>query len=105
MGKPNSQYRDANRRKWLHPPTWGQINRVIRKLKTRPAAFERFYGLPPTTLSHVKIGKRPLPIEYWHIIFEFEDQGKNLTAPLTDTKAKKTVSTEIANQLNQFKKQ
>lgn len=77
-----------NRRKYLKPPTWEQIEAFRVKLEVSMAQFERFYGIPKETLKNVKMGKRNLPAEKWAIVYE--EQVPLYGIGFTDKKQERT---------------
>lgn len=59
-----------NEKKYVHPPDWETIRKFIKKLKVSMAKFERLYGIPQGIIRSVKAGYKPLPVRYWHIIYD-----------------------------------
>lgn len=75
MGKwminAQSEISIINQKKYLHPPTWENIQAWL-DLVGNPNYLhvERFYGMPHSTLSNVKCGQRDLAFQFWHIIYD-----------------------------------
>ena len=59
-----------NKSKYKRPPTWDMVQSFADELGMDIMHFERFYGIPYSTLTQVKNGRKPLPIRYWHIFYE-----------------------------------
>ena len=63
--------RRDNQKKYSGPPTWEQIERVVKKTGMSKFHFELFYGINHNHLAQVKRGQRQLSLTYWHIFYEF----------------------------------
>lgn len=104
-----------NKSKYLKAPTFAQIREFMDELGISTLTrFERFYGIPHSTLRMISYGGRELPAKFWHIIYEkikpaygvgFLPSHKELveniaTKRLEPTKVIKTKpKTEIGNRL------
>jgi hypothetical protein len=83
--------RHPNASRYLFPPTYEQIKSVIEKTGLSEPGFERFFGIPETTIKQVRLGKRKhLPTPYWHLIFENSPQKDKNTAKKKLMPRKKT---------------
>lgn len=77
-----------NREKYLKAPTWEEIDSFLKSKKIKMSSFEKFYGLPESTLRHVKTGTRELPAKFWHIIYNqiVPSYGVGFLEPVDNTK-------------------
>jgi hypothetical protein len=76
------QIREKNLIKYKgKPPSMELINSCVakmaegRKLFGR-TTFERIYGIPLKTIERYYKGLRGMPLDYWHIFYEFDDLEK-----------------------------
>lgn len=79
MAKENYNVRHPNQLKYLKPPSWEQIEIVLKAHGVSGQQFERFYGMYPNQLAKIKCGDKNLPAKHWHIIYEclrMIDEGK-----------------------------
>lgn len=70
--------------KWLKAPTIEQIDAVIKKAGVTQSQFERYYGIYPRAIAHVRCGASDLPAKYWHLFFE--EPKKKVSDPVRYTK-------------------
>lgn len=61
---------DLNRKKYAGPPSVEKINAHIKFLDMTSPHFEKYFGIPDGTIALIRIGKRDLPVRFWHIIYE-----------------------------------
>ena len=76
-----SNFIHANHFKYIKAPTIAMIEKVIDAYGVNEKQFERFFGIYAFCVKHVRDGKRPLPVQHWHIIYEclkLIEQGKEL---------------------------
>ena len=69
MRNPNPRAED-NLKKYLKPPTWEQIDSLVKEVGVTIYRFESYYGLPFNHLAKVKCGLKQLGRAYWHIFYE-----------------------------------
>lgn len=74
--KPVDSIRKTNRAKYGVPPTWEQIDAVLKKCRMNVYRFEEFYNLPYNHLAKVKCGLMNLGTAYWHLIYEYGKRPK-----------------------------
>lgn len=68
--RPQETIAEINKKKYLIPPSWEQIESFINELGVKMYHFEKFYHIAFNTLTQVKAGSRQLAAEHWHIIYE-----------------------------------
>lgn len=59
-----------NRKKYIKPPTFLQVEEFRKMLGVRGATMEHFYDLGRGTYYKYKIGEKNLPARLWHIFYE-----------------------------------
>lgn len=62
-----------NQLKYLHPPTYEQIMKVVKAHGVPAKQFERFYGMFDCTIYRTNPNAKPhqpLATKHWHIIYE-----------------------------------
>jgi hypothetical protein len=72
------------------PPTYQEIAAVMEKVGLTGPQFERFYGIPETTIKQIRRGTRELSPRYWHLIFENSPQKAKNSAKKKLMPRKKT---------------
>lgn len=65
-----SEIAELNFKKYAQPPSWDQIETLVKEMNLSYLAFEKFYGITPRYLSQIKLGVKRLPPQHWHIIYE-----------------------------------
>lgn len=62
----------------MRPPSWEQIDKVIKKTGMNKYHFELYFGINHNHLAQVMSGQRNLSVSYWHIIYEFGKKPKKI---------------------------
>jgi hypothetical protein len=61
---------EINRDLYPKAPTIEQIESFLKDIDIKPRTYERMVGMRHGTIADVKCGYRPLPLKWWHLIFE-----------------------------------
>lgn len=59
-----------NLHKYLKPPSYEQVMKVVNAHGVPVQQFERFYGIYITCIKQLRRNHREIPVRYWHIIYE-----------------------------------
>jgi hypothetical protein len=62
--------KQENKIKYLTPPPIEMIEAFISKVGVSTSQFERYFGIPLTTIDAIRRGKRKMPPKFWHIFYE-----------------------------------